>query len=95
MADNIKVYVEPDFQDVNTIQNGYEFLPIKRSNSHVSCKDIKTCPYGHWCGTCMYRDNLRSENGFRKSEEESGIFDWCELLHVGESRQGWITKGDK
>ena len=47
---------------------------------YKNCKDVSMneCKVGGKnCGTCMYRDNERYKDGFRKDAEISGKPDWC------------------
>ncbi len=53
---------------------------MKDNNKYMSCKDVaeKDCyTGGKHCTTCMYRDNERYSDGFRKDSDVSGIYDWC------------------
>lgn len=54
---------------------------MKNSEKYMSCREVKKedCPLqtGKWCGTCMYRDNERSSDGFKLDELESGVYDFC------------------
>lgn len=53
---------------------------MKKNEKYMSCVDIKSCPYGKFCGTCMFRDNQRSITGFKLDELESGMYDFCVLF---------------
>ena len=54
---------------------------MRENKKYMSTKDIRpeACYMGRAknCGTCMYCDNLRDRYGFRISELESGMFNFC------------------
>lgn len=54
---------------------------MKNNKKYKSCRDVtKDECYigGKNCGTCMYRDNTRDKEGFRRSDyDSSDYYDWC------------------
>ena len=50
----------------------------KHNEKYMDCVEIPAGKCGALqCSTCMYRDNERTADGFRRSEYDTEVRDWC------------------
>lgn len=53
-------------------------MKLEHNKNYMSCIEAPKGTCGALqCSTCMYRDNERYSDGFRKNEYDTGIHDWC------------------
>lgn len=63
---------------------------MKKNTKYKSCRDVtfEECYNGgKYCATCMYRDNERYKDGFRKDSDVSGVYDWCSAVKLGKEAE--------